>query len=115
MNILVENIRNKVSKDAYVIGYGHIGDCNIHINVCLDSYDKNDNYYKVLNIVEPYIFDYLHSINGSISAEHGIGQCKTQYLDRNQSAENINLMKVVKNSFDPKSILNPGKIFNINI
>lgn len=114
MYSLVEILREKIGDKALVIGYGHVGDCNVHINICLDSYEKNDNFYDVLNILEPFIFDYLREVNGSISAEHGVGQCKVDYLNRNHSEENIELMRRIKQSFDPNLILNPYKVIRMN-
>lgn len=113
MYLLVEILRKKLEGKASVLGYGHVGDCNLHINVCMNTFEKNEKYYEVLNILEPFVFDYLKSVNGSISAEHGIGQAKVNYLNRNHSSENIELMKSLKRLFDPQLILNPYKILLI--
>ena len=51
--------------------------------------------------------------NGAVSAEHGIGLSKLDYLDYTASAEEIELMKTIKKALDPNNILNPGKIFSI--
>lgn len=108
---IVNIIEEKVNNLADVIGYGHVGDNNLHLNICLEGYEKNSTYYKVLSAVEPFIFEYLKSVNGSISAEHGIGQSKSKYLTYTQSETNVNLMKKIKHIFDPNSIMNPYKIF----
>ncbi len=60
-----------------MLGYGHIGDSNLHINIALS--DKND-LERVNEKIEPYIFDTLKELRGSISAEHGLGQLKAAYL-----------------------------------
>ena len=110
---LVHIIRNKTKNLANTVGYGHIGDSNLHINVCYDKFDKDEGYYQIEKILEPFIFDYLKTINGSISAEHGVGVQKPQYLDRTQTKESIELMKQVKLTIDKNNIMNPYKIFNL--
>jgi FAD/FMN-containing dehydrogenase len=110
----VKEVQKKIGNLAKVIGYGHIGDYNLHLNVCYDKFDKDEGYYRVENILEPFIFDELKKLNGSISAEHGIGFAKPQYLDRSQSFENIKIMKELKNALDPNGILNPYKLFPMN-
>jgi FAD/FMN-containing dehydrogenase len=113
---IVEIIRNRVNSvvknynNVFTIGYGHLGDYNLHINVCYDKFQMDEEYKIIENTIEPYIFDYLKTISGSISAEHGIGQAKAVYLNRSQSDENIQLMKKIKQVFDPKGILNPYKL-----
>ena len=114
MYSFVEEIRSLVGNKAIVIGYGHIGDYNVHLNVCYKGYEKDSEYYELVDLVEPYIFDRLKVLKGSISAEHGVGQCKTKYLNRTQSEESIDLMKNIKKVFDPKGIMNPYKIFDTN-
>jgi FAD/FMN-containing dehydrogenase len=107
----VKDVQGKIGQLAKVIGYGHIGDYNLHLNVCYDKFVKDEDYNTIENILEPYIFDKLKQLNGSISAEHGIGFAKPKYLDRSQSAENICLMKNLKQTLDPSGILNPYKLF----
>lgn len=71
---LTQIIRNKLGSNHYTVGYGHIGDGNLHISIaCLNNSDIEET----LKIVEPFIFDWVHSRNGSVSAEHGIGLMKT--------------------------------------
>ena len=61
--------------------------------------------------VEKVMFDYLKSVNGSVSAEHGIGIQKLKYLNITQSDENILMMKSIKRTIDPNGIMNPYKMF----
>lgn len=107
---LIEVIKNKIQNKAIVLSYGHVGDYNLHLNVCYDKFIKDENYKTIENILEPYIFEYLNSINGSISAEHGVGQAKAKYLNLSQSQTSINTMKNIKLSLDKNLILNPGKV-----
>ena len=119
---LVQEIRNRVyssdllsdddKKDLKVFGYGHIGDGNLHLNVSLKGeYDNDEKQRKLENVVEPFVFEYIRDRKGSVSAEHGIGQQKADYLEFSKSNEQINLMKQIKASVDPNFILNPYKIF----
>jgi FAD/FMN-containing dehydrogenase len=64
-----------------------------------------------MNQIENCIYEPLRDINGSVSAEHGIGLEKLPYLDISRNEEEINLMRTLKKSLDPNNILNPGKIF----
>ena len=61
--------------------------------------------------IENSVYEPLELIGGSISAEHGIGLEKKPYLHLSRSEEEINYMKALKDTFDPKGILNPGLIF----
>ena len=107
---VVNDMRNKIGNLACVLGYGHIGDCNLHLNICYDKFTKDEDYVKIENIVEPYIYDKLRDIGGSISAEHGIGIAKREYLSRSQTINNINTMRMLKERLDPNKILNPYKL-----
>ena len=110
---IVEDTRKRVGNLATTLGYGHIGDYNLHLNVCLPGYERNEQYHQVVDLCEPWIFDYLKNINGSISAEHGIGVLKTKYLDRTQSLENIQLMRDIKRTIDKNWIMNPYKVIDL--
>ena len=110
-NEIMDLTKKRVGKLADVIGYGHIGDYNLHLNVCYKKHVKDETYYKIIELLEPFVYDYLTTVNGSISAEHGIGILKSKYLDRSQTAESIKMMKQIKNALDPNGILNPYKLF----
>lgn len=66
---------------------------------------------KITSAIEPYVYEWTCKYKGSISAEHGIGFLKSNYLDYSKSKLEIELMKILKNTIDPKKILNPYKIF----
>lgn len=103
---IVEDLREKVgNKVVTVVGYGHIGDGNLHLNIVSHKYDPN-----IHKLLEPYIFEWVRGCGGSISAEHGIGFKKTKYLQYSKSKESIDIMKNLKTMFDPNSILNPYKV-----
>ena len=74
-------------------------------NVTTSEYSEEVN-----NLIEPFIYEWVASKRGSISAEHGIGFKKTNYLHFSKSNEAIDQMKLLKNLFDPNNILNPYKV-----
>ncbi|KAI0399921.1 hypothetical protein F4802DRAFT_587233 [Xylaria palmicola] len=87
-----------------VVGYGHMGDCNLHLNVAVRRYDK-----RVEEVLEPFVYEWIGKVNGSISAEHGIGIAKKQYLGFSRNETMISLMKQIKKLYDPNGIMNPYK------
>jgi FAD/FMN-containing dehydrogenase len=103
---LVEVMRERLrGHNAAVVGYGHVGDANLHLNVIAPAWDE-----AIFNIIEPFVFDYTAKCGGSVSAEHGIGSAKTQFLGHSKSAAAIELMWKIKAALDPNSILNPYKV-----
>jgi len=93
-------------KQVRTSGYGHIGDGNLHLNVALPGYDES----ALERVLEPYVFEYVRDAKGSVSAEHGVGQQKTQFLSYTKSKEHIAYMHGIKRLFDPKGIMNPYKV-----
>lgn len=92
-----------------IVSFGHAGDGNIHVNIMVDKSDE-DEYRKGLSLVEKVFHETL-SLGGTISGEHGIGLTKTGYIGMEVSKQALEIMKSIKHVFDPKKILNPGKIF----
>jgi glycolate oxidase len=89
--------------------YGHAGDGNIHVNILFDKNRRREE-EKVTAAVKE-LFQAVIDMNGTISGEHGIGLTKAPFLDMELSPPAIALMGRLKKAFDPKGILNPGKIF----
>ena len=85
-----------------VLSFGHLGDGNIHFVA-----GPVDDHHAL----ETIVYDNLVPFGGSVSAEHGIGLEKKDYLSRSRSPEEIALMKSIKQALDPKNLLNRGKIF----
>lgn len=104
----VEVMRERLKNANYtrICGYGHMGDSNLHFNVTSKKFDP-----KILNLIEPFLYEFVAEHRGSISAEHGIGMKKKHYLHFSKDMETINLMKQIKQLFDPKSLLNPNVLF----
>lgn len=87
-----------------IMGYGHIGDGNIHVNFC----SKEEGARDLINDRE--IYEMICSKRGSISAEHGVGIYKPGYLSIQKSPQFLHLCQQVKAAFDPNGILNPYKV-----
>lgn len=90
-----------------VHAFGHLGDGNIHFLVLKDSNDKD-----LTQQINEIVYTPIKQLNGSISAEHGIGLDKKSYLHLSRSSAEINVMKALKQNLDPNNILNPGRIFS---
>ena len=90
--------------------FGHIGDGNIHFNITQPDNMNKDTYLKKWEDVNKIVFEIVNKLNGSFSAEHGIGKLKRNELIKYNPEIEISLMKSIKNNFDPNNILNPGKV-----
>jgi len=96
---------------AEVIWFGHIGDGNLHINVLRPDDLAEAAFIEQCEHVTRLLADTLERHGGSISAEHGIGLVKRAYLGSTRGAAEIALMRGVRKVFDPRGVLNPGKLF----
>ena len=92
--------------------FGHIGDGNLHIYVIDTETLNTEKRADELYVLDEKMFRLVQKYDGSISAEHGIGLLKKKALHFRRSELEIELMRKIKNIFDPKHILNPGKIFD---
>ncbi|MGK0151274.1 FAD-binding oxidoreductase [Pseudomonas putida] len=97
--------------DYEVVWYGHIGDGNLHLNILKPEHMSKDDFFASCAKVNKWVFEIVERYNGSISAEHGVGMTKRDYLGYSRSPEEIACMKAIKAVFDPNGIINPGKIF----
>ncbi|KAL9083885.1 MAG: hypothetical protein Q9165_008355 [Trypethelium subeluteriae] len=106
---LVEETREKLTSAGLVgdseqhpavdvVGYGHMGDSNLHLNVPVRRYEK-----EVEKQLEPFVFEWVSKRNGSISAEHGLGIAKKPFIQYSRSPTMIELMRQIKNLYDPVS------------
>lgn len=93
-----------------VLGHGHIADGNLHLNTVMKGFEDLETAKKIRAALQPFVFDYVRSKGGSISAEHGVGLLKTDYLGHSKSKEMIGYMGSIKKAFDPNGILNPYKV-----
>lgn len=97
--------------DFEVLWYGHIADGNIHINILKPQALDREAFRLDCNAVSIELFQLVQKYQGSISAEHGVGLLKKDYLHYSKSEAEIAYMKGIKAVFDPKNIMNPGKLF----
>ncbi|CAN8328026.1 unnamed protein product [Cochlearia groenlandica] len=102
---IVNDLRGRLGDLANVMGYGHLGDGNLHLNISTAEY--ND---KLLGLIEPYVYEWTSKHRGSISAEHGLGVMKANEIFYSKSPETVALMVSIKKLLDPKGILNPYKV-----
>ncbi|KAF9422535.1 D-lactate ferricytochrome c oxidoreductase [Podila epigama] len=110
---MVEDMRTRLTEKGVlgegkpvkcVVGFGHIGDGNLHLNIAAEKYTD-----EVANLIEPFVYEWTAKQNGSVSAEHGLGLMKTGALHYSKSPSMMNLMRRVKDMIDPNGIMNPYK------
>jgi FAD/FMN-containing dehydrogenase len=95
---------------ARVINFGHLGDGNLHYNVLFPSTLPEPPSKQVTVLLNRVVHDLVVRYNGSISAEHGIGQLRRDELRHYKSPLEMELMLCIKRAFDPNQIMNPGKL-----
>ncbi|HEX4302267.1 MAG TPA: FAD-binding oxidoreductase [Rhizomicrobium sp.] len=95
---------------ARPVSFGHIGDGNIHFNFSAPIGSDPPAFLARWEEIQRIVHDIVHGFGGSISAEHGIGVQKRDQLGRYKSAVEMDLMRMLKRTLDPKNILNPGKV-----
>lgn len=93
-----------------VVWFGHIGDGNLHINVLKPAELTVDEFRQACERVNQHVFALVRAFKGSVSAEHGVGLLKRDYLEVTRSPAEIALMHGIKQVFDPHGIMNPGKL-----
>jgi glycolate oxidase len=89
------------------LAYGHAGDGNLHVNFLWDDDAERPAVERAIELLMRATID----LGGTLTGEHGIGVTKAPYLPLEQSPELIALQRDVKRAFDPRGLLNPGKIF----
>lgn len=107
----IDDIVSANYPDFDVLWYGHIGDGNLHLNILKPEALAKEEFFAKCAVVNKWVFEIVEKYNGSISAEHGVGMTKRDYLQYSRSPEEIACMKAIKAVFDPNGIMNPGKIF----
>ncbi|HBM16319.1 MAG TPA: 2-hydroxy-acid oxidase [Lentisphaeria bacterium] len=95
--------------DIRIKSFGHAGDGNLHIYLLKDHMDTTVWHRKIKAIFDE-LYEKSRSIGGHISGEHGIGYAKKEFLKNNIHPKNLEIFRGIKAVFDPKNILNPGKI-----
>ena len=95
-----------------LVAYGHLGDGNLHFNINQRAGTQAFQLQAVEQKLKRAIHDFVKDFGGSFSAEHGIGQLKVFELERYANPVELDLMRRVKQAFDPNGILNPGKVLS---
>lgn len=93
-----------------VIAFGHMGDGNIHFNVCRPLNMVHEEFIKEQDRFNKIVYDIVTDLGGSFSAEHGIGVLRRKEMTRYKSDVELDLMQSLKSTLDPTNILNPGKV-----
>jgi FAD/FMN-containing dehydrogenase len=93
-----------------VCAFGHFGDGNIHFNLTQPIEMEKSLFLAQWERFNRIVHDIVHAMNGSISAEHGVGLIKRDELARYKDPVALDLMKTLKRALDPQNILNPGKV-----
>ncbi len=94
-----------------IIAFGHIGDGNIHYNISMQDAARNNAFIRQYERdVNRIVYSVVSRLDGSISAEHGLGQLKRDEVACYKSPLELELMRNIKKTFDPKGLMNPGKV-----
>lgn len=107
----LKTLVEKNYKGFEVIIFGHIGDGNLHVNYLKPENMSKEDFFKHAASADLKMFEMVQKFEGSISAEHGIGLTKKDFLHFTRSTDEIAIMKSIKKVFDPLNIMNPGKVF----
>ena len=99
--------------DFEIYFFGHVGDGNLHVNIMKPAAMAVPEFLDQCHGTDEVLFELINQHRGSISAEHGIGLLKKPFLSYSRSAAELALFRRVKEAFDPKGLLNPGKIFDL--
>ena len=115
MDNFIENTEKKLFsfKSLEIINFGHIGDNNLHFNVCLNSNLSVKEKTKIAKKINQIIFSNVEKFGGSISAEHGIGQLRKKELKRFKTGYEYKQMKSIKKFLIPTTSSTQGKYFSL--
>ena len=109
----IDGIVGEHYPDLEVCWYGHIGDGNLHLNILKPDDLSIDAFYERCHRISPALFEAVRARRGSISAEHGVGLLKRDFLEFSRSPAEIALMRSLKRVFDPNGVMNPGKLLAV--
>jgi FAD/FMN-containing dehydrogenase len=96
--------------DVRIVAFGHVGDGNIHYNCSKSEQQAAKDFFAQAEEVNHIVYEVVHALGGSISAEHGLGQLKRDEVKRYKDPLELELMKSIKRTLDPDGIMNPGKV-----
>jgi len=96
--------------DIRIVAFGHMGDGNVHYNCGKSQADDASRFYGESPDVNHIVYKVVADLNGSISAEHGLGVLKVEEIKQYKSELELGLMRAIKRTLDPDGIMNPGKV-----
>jgi glycolate oxidase subunit GlcD len=108
----IDDVVTKAYPDFEIIWFGHIGDGNLHLNILKPDDLAKEEFFEKCGKVSTWVFEIVEKYQGSVSAEHGVGMTKKPYLQYTRSQVEIDYMRAMKAVFDPKNIMNPGKVID---
>ena len=111
INDFLREMKKLQGKYEYpIICFGHSGDGNVHVNVLKEDRGE-DKWKETIPEISGKIFDIALALGGQITGEHGVGVTRRKYLKAAVGSKTLELLRSIKQLFDPNNILNPGKIF----
>ena len=87
------NLSAEEKDSISTVGYGHVGDGNLHLNCSLKGYDDEDLQQRLNDLIDPFVMAFVRDHKGSVSAEHGVGLQKTKYLNYSKTEDMIRIMR----------------------
>jgi D-lactate dehydrogenase len=110
MGELIDGLRELAQAHRItIVNFGHAGNGNIHVNLLVDPHDREQ--MRRAETCLDAVFDLVLRLDGTLSGEHGIGLVKKEFVGRELDSVSLRLMRGIKAQFDPRDILNPGKLF----
>ncbi|MBH21173.1 MAG: hydroxyacid dehydrogenase [Rhodobiaceae bacterium] len=109
----IETTGNKLKEfipNVRPVPYGHIGDGNIHYNVCPPLNYPEKLFEEKTSDIREIVYESVNSFGGSFAAEHGVGIIKKKQMLKYKDKVELQIMKDIKSLLDPKNIINPGKV-----
>ena len=109
----VEKVVTTHYPDFEIIWFGHIGDGNVHLNILKPDALSREEFFGKCHHVSQWVFEIVQRYKGTVSAEHGVGLLKKDYLHYSRSSAEIDIFKAIKRVFDPNNVMNPGKLIDL--
>lgn len=109
----IDEIVSREYPDFEIIWFGHIGDGNLHLNILKPAALSKEEFFRRCEQVNTMVFETVAEFRGTISAEHGVGLLKKDYLSYTRCPAEIEYLKGIKRVFDPNNVMNPGKVIDL--
>jgi FAD/FMN-containing dehydrogenase len=93
-----------------IVAFGHVGDGNIHYNCSRPGFEEAKEFFRNGPEVNRIVYEVVHALGGSISAEHGLGVLKRDEIARYKAPLELEMMRSIKRAIDPHGLMNPGKV-----